>query len=261
MDKPLYEVIFASEKRKNLLLLLQAGPKEMPAILESLDTTRTALLPQVRVLEKNYLVSRHKDNYKLTTLGKLIVDEMTPFLDTLNVFDVNVDYMGNHDLSFIPPELLQRIKELHPYKVIEPSLCDINQPNWELIKTTASSERMCAVTSIFHPNFMDLFNLWAQNEVKVEMVFTKEFFEKLRIQHLIELQQLLSNKNNHFYLYDKSFHSLYFAVNDYCILLVMLQNNGDFDGKSLISYSTTALEWGKDLFDHYLKDSVPITDI
>jgi predicted transcriptional regulator len=41
----------------------------------------------------------------------------------------------------------------------------------------------------------------------------------------------------------------------------MLQNNGDFDGKSLISYSTTALEWGKDLFDHYLKDSVPITDI
>ncbi|WP_292463809.1 winged helix-turn-helix domain-containing protein [Methanolobus sp.] len=261
MNKPLHEVIFASEKRKNLLLLLQAGPKEMPAILESLDTTRTALLPQVKVLEKHYLVSHHKDTYQLTVLGKLIVDEITFFLDTLNVFDVDVDYMGNRDLNFIPPALLQRIKELYPYKIIEPLLCDINQPNWELIGTTASSKRMCAVTNIFHPNFMDLFNLWAENEVKIEMVLTKEFFEKLRIQHFTELQQLLSNKNNHFYLYDKSFHSLYFAVNDYCILLVMLRNDGNSDGKSLISYSTTALEWGKDLFDYYLKDSVPITDI
>jgi len=43
MKKPLLEVIFMSEKRKSTLLLLKDGAKEIGYLLETLETTRTAL--------------------------------------------------------------------------------------------------------------------------------------------------------------------------------------------------------------------------
>jgi predicted transcriptional regulator len=49
MKKPLLEIVFMSEKRKGVLLLLQDGAKEMEFLLKSLNTTRPALLPQMKI--------------------------------------------------------------------------------------------------------------------------------------------------------------------------------------------------------------------
>jgi predicted transcriptional regulator len=64
----------------------------MEEILRSLDTNRQALLPQIRVLEEHYLVNHQNDVYKLTTIGKLLVDEMVPLLDIIEVLDIDIDY-------------------------------------------------------------------------------------------------------------------------------------------------------------------------
>ncbi|AFV25201.1 hypothetical protein Mpsy_3002 [Methanolobus psychrophilus R15] len=91
MKKPLLDVIFASEKRKNFILLLKDGPQEMGYLLKSLDTNRQALLPQIRVLEEHHLVSHDRDTYELTTIGKLVVDRMTPVLYTIDALDADID--------------------------------------------------------------------------------------------------------------------------------------------------------------------------
>jgi predicted transcriptional regulator len=70
------------------------------------------LLPQIRILKEHHLVSHDRDIYELTTIGKLIVDEMSPLLDTVNFFEVDIDYWGTHNLDFIPPHLWKRIGEL-----------------------------------------------------------------------------------------------------------------------------------------------------
>lgn len=120
MKKPLIDVIFASEKRKGVLLLLQEGSKEMETLLKELGTTRQALLPQMRVLEEHYLVTHDKDIYELTTTGKLLVDYMAPLVDTLGVLDTDIDYWGTRNLDFIPPSLLKRMNELKSCEVIKP---------------------------------------------------------------------------------------------------------------------------------------------
>jgi len=112
LGKPLLDIIFASEKRKNVLLLLQDGPKKMEFLLKSLHTNRQALLPQIRILDNHYLITHSHDVYVLTTIGKLIVDEMIPFLDTVESLESDIDYWGNHSLDFIPFHLLERISEL-----------------------------------------------------------------------------------------------------------------------------------------------------
>lgn len=46
MKKPIVEMLLASGKRKDVLLVLEDGPQEMESLLKLLDTTRTGLLPQ-----------------------------------------------------------------------------------------------------------------------------------------------------------------------------------------------------------------------
>ena len=260
MRKPLLEVILASDKRKKVLLLLRDEAKEMVTILKSLNTTRQAILPQIRILENHHLINHYKDTYEITVVGKLIIEEMVPLVGTLEVFDKDIDYWGGRELDFIPSGLLQRIHDLSPYKIFEPQMSSMHHPNAELIETTASSKRMCAVTNIFHPNFMDMFALWIQNEVEITMILSGGFLENLKTHSRSDVQQLMANRNIRFYLYDKPFNSLYFALNDHCILLAMLRKEGWYDERALISYSSTALEWGKDLFEHYMKSSTPITE-
>ena len=261
MKKPLLDVIFASEKRKNVLLLLKNGEQKMETLLNLLDTTRQSLLPQVRILENHHLVTGSDDVYQLTTLGKLIVDEIVPLSGTIDVLDTDIKYWAQHDLKFIPEYLLKRIRELNPYEIYEPYITEINQPNKELIETTTSSKQMFAVTNIFHPNFMDMFTQWAENNVEIHMVLSQNFFNKLVEHNRNAFQQLLNNKHYYFYLYEKTFHSLYFAVNDYMVLLAMLRTDIIFDERPIISNSKSALQWTKELFDYYLKRSTLVIEI
>jgi len=261
LKKSLLDVVFASEKRKGVLLLLCDRAMEMESLFSALNTTRQALLPQIRILEDHYLVSHHKDTYELTSIGKLIVDEMKPLLSTVDVLDFNTNFWGERDLEFIPPELLGRISELGQYRVNEPCISNIHELNKDFTKKSAISNKMYAATTIFHPNFMELFDLWTSNETEILMVISEELFDKLRTQNHNDFQELLDNPYIKFYLYSKPFNFVYITLNDYCILLTMLKKDGRYDNKELMSYSSTALEWGKELFDHYLKGSTPITGI
>ncbi|WP_319506699.1 hypothetical protein [uncultured Methanolobus sp.] len=124
MKKPLIEVIFASEKRKQVLWLLKDGAKDMKTLLKDLDATRTALLPQIRILEEHYLVSHDNYIYELTTIGKLVVNDMAPLLNIVETFDTDIDYWGTHNLDFIPVHLLTKMNILKEYQIINPPLTD-----------------------------------------------------------------------------------------------------------------------------------------
>ena len=52
MKKALLDVLYASDKRMRVLLLLKEEPKETQELLKFLDTTRQALLPQMKILEE-----------------------------------------------------------------------------------------------------------------------------------------------------------------------------------------------------------------
>lgn len=93
------------------------------------------------------------------------------------------------------------------------------------------------------------------------MILTKTFLDKLKAECCSDFKQLLSNEHFHFYVSDKPLNSLYFAVNDHLLLLATLKKDGWHDDKALISYSGNALHWGKELFEYYLKDSTPVTEL
>lgn len=56
MQLELLELIFLSDKRKQLLLFLKDGPKNMDEIKGALEVTSTAILPQIKKLKEKSLV-------------------------------------------------------------------------------------------------------------------------------------------------------------------------------------------------------------
>jgi Predicted transcriptional regulator len=259
MSKNLTDVIFSSEKRKNVLLLLQDGGREMEFILMSLDTTRAALLPQIRILENHHLITGTDDTYELTNIGKLIVDEMKPLLGIIDIFDSNLDFWGTHYLDFIPPHLLRRTGELAPYTLAESvPLTEISEPNKPVLQKAKISNYQTSVTAFLFPTFPSVLADFKENGVRLCMVVSSELLSKIREEANDDFRSLLNSSLNKFFLYPEEMRFMSFGYNEYSFMIRFLDKNGDYDHNYLVSSSPLALKWGKELFDYYLKDAVPI---
>ena len=76
-----------------------------------------------------------------------------------------------------------------------------------------------------------------------------------------ELIEISKREFVHIFVYPKKVGILSFAFNDTHSMLSLLTNNGEFDGRYLLCRYKNSLEWEKELFEYYLKDSTPIAEI
>jgi len=248
-----------SEKRKNALLLLQDEAKEMEDLLTSLKTNRQSLLPQMRALEEHHFVSHEKDAYELTPIGKLIVDDMKPLMDTLDFFDTDIDYWGTHDLSLVPPHLLKRINEVREYTIANPSNVKMYEAHNEAVETSKKFHH--SITTFFYPNFRNMFSQILSEGAEMHVIISQSLYDKLKIDNYNDLKELLHNDLVYFYLYPKKMNLLAFVYNEQMLMMSLLTTNGSFDNKHVISTTPTAINWAKDVFEYYLKDSTQITEV
>ena len=261
MKKPLLDVIFASEKRKGVLLLLQDGAKEMDSLLESLSITRQALLPQIKVLEEHHLVDHYDDTYELTTIGELVVDKMAYLINTVETFDVDIDYWGTHKLDSIPPHLLERISELRKCTIVKPQVADINSlyKPFNLEKSTTKSVHL--VGAFLYPDFYSTFTKLLENSFTIHYIISKELLDKIKEEQHEKFAALLKNKSFNLYVYNKEASFLFFVYDDVNLMIDFITNEGKFDIEHVSCGRKSALEWAKELFEYYLRDCTPITEI
>lgn len=261
MKKSLLDVIFASDKRKNVLLLLKDGAREMEDILVSLKTNRQSLLPQIRILEENHLVSHNKDTYELTTIGKLVVDEMDHLLATIQPFENDIDYWGNRNLDFIPSHLFERIGKLRNCEIISPDLTELFSIHKSLNPDYSLSSSVYTVTTILYPNFDSIIRELLESNLTLHYIFSQELFDKIKAEHRATFAGFIKNNSFNMYVYNKDMNLLYFTFDDNHSLVCMLKSNGEFDHRFILCRDKDAVDWTKSLYEHYLKDSIPVKEI
>lgn len=261
MKKPLLDVIFASEKRKEVLLLLQDEARKMNYLLTALDTTRTALLPQMKVLEEHYLVSHKRDTYELTTIGKLIVDEMKPLVDKIQIFDTDIDYWGNHKLEFIPFHLLNRMNNISQCKLVKPSVINAYCMDSDFYTTCKKSTCVYMITTFYYPNSLEIINDLIKKRINLYVIATPELRDKILEDRNSDLAKLALNEFVHVYISSKKITTQSFFVNDCYLLMSLFKDNGEYDSNYMLCSGESTIAWAKEIFNYYLKDSTPITEI
>ncbi|TGC08172.1 helix-turn-helix transcriptional regulator [Methanolobus halotolerans] len=261
MKKPLLDVIFASEKRKNVLLLLQDGPRGMKYILDQLETTRQALLPHVRILEDYHLITDSMDTYELTDIGKLIVNKMTHLVSITEVLDTDIDFWGTRKLDFLPSPLLNRINELGKCRVISPPVTDIFELDKDITDTSYKSRSLSMIAASLHPGYPHLFNELAHKGINIRAIFSKSVFDSMKSNYSTYLEELIKNESFNLYVYSEKMDFLAFVYNDFNFLMRMLKVDGTTDNKYILCKNPPTLRWTNDFFEYYLKDSTPITEL
>lgn len=261
MRRLLLEIIFMSEKRKNLLLLLRDRPREMGEILRVLDVTRHALLPQIKILSENGLVIKEKDMCSLTEIGEIIVEDMIPLVGTLTVLEHNYDYWTEHELSSIPLHLLRRIRELGCCKVIEPDLNSMFELNKDMVEQALKSKFVKGATAFLHPSYPSVFLDFIKNNIGVSVILTEAAIEKLKADYRPELRSFLNSGKGKLYVYPDNMELASLFITEMFMMICLFDSKGRYDRKDLLFCNADAVHWGQELFEYYLLKSDQITEV
>jgi len=258
MVNPLVDLLFLSEKRKNILLLLMEGPKNIETIREILKANATSVQPQLKKLKEQHLVTQEEDLYVLTDIGRIVVEKMKPLLDTLDLLEDNVDYWANRDMDAIPPELLRRINELGHCSTIEPEIEHMFELIPAFVENMNKAKRARGLLSYFHPLFPSYYLGLAKKGLKISLFFPEVILKRWVEDYRAETEEFLSLENTQLFTFKKNNKVPSLTVTDGFMAMALFPKEAVFDRKYVMSFEPGALAWGEEYIDHFQKLSTRI---
>ena len=256
----LLSILTFSEKRKDILFLLEESPKTLSEIKDYFDVRSPEILPRLKEMESANMIVRQDGMYRLTPLGKVSAAYYKPFLDTLKAIESNEDFWKNHDLTAIPDTLLNRIQDLKECRIVKNEHEYIYDSHKSFMDNVMTSTYFMGFASIFLPSFPKMFLEIARKKIPVYIIVTPNVFFKVKNEHSYEIEEFIGYKHTSLHVYDNA--KVSFAVTDLFISLSLFFKNGTFDPRSdLVGFDSSAIKWGEDLFKHYKDNSIEIKSI
>lgn len=261
MENNLLDLILLSEKRKNVLLLLLEGPKDIETIKKALNASATAVQPQVKKLKEQHLVVQEKNLYRLSEIGRVVVEKMKPLVDTLAVLEKNASYWAEREVNEIPPFLLQRISELGHCNVIEPQIDYMFELIPEYVRNVRMAKEMNATISYFHPLFPSFFLEIAEKGIPISLVIPESILKRWIEDYREQTEKYLKKENAKLFVCTDCERIPAVAAADNFMAMALFPKNTVFDRKYIICFEPGALAWGKELYDYYEQRSEQIKNI
>jgi predicted transcriptional regulator len=248
----LLTVISASDKRRNLLILLAGGPREWDEIKQVLDVTSTGMLPQIKILEEEHLIERDGRKFFLTPLGKVLTSHLEPLVMTLEVFDRNRKFWQEHNIGVLPPEILLHIRELGDYRIIEnpdEEIFDVST----FLKNISPAKDLKGLAHTVHPTWPGFFMNLAQQGTRSSLVFTPGVVKMLDDKYPGWIEEYLTLGTTSVYRTKKDFKFSYVVTDSY-FSISLFYNTGFFDSKNdVASFDPSAHKFGERIYAYLLK--------
>ena len=261
MKDSVVSLIFNSDKRKKILLLLFDGEKSREEIKNSLDVTSTALIPQIKKLKEKGLVIQNGDHYILSSIGIIIVGKMKHLLETVNVFEANKHFWENRNLGGIPQTFLGRFEELGTYTVIEPDLSHLFEFPKEFTENIDKSSNIMVYNAYFHPDYPDLYSRLAEKGIDISIIFTKSVYERMKNDYAENVKRSIDFENVDLFVSNNPTGLATLVTTDHFLFISLFTDTGQYDHKTIMSFDNNALQWGRDLFNHYVDGSEKVIEL
>jgi predicted transcriptional regulator len=254
----LLAVVTASEKRKNLLILLQDGPQLWDEIKTELDVTASGMLPQIKILEDEGLIVKDGRKLLLTNIGRLVVHHLEPFDKTLNVIDQQKKFWQEHDIEALPYDFFVRLGDIRNPRIIEAGMEDSFEPHNQFLETILRSRKVSGISPIVHPIYPRFFLSLAKQGHSVNLILTKGAYNKIKKEFFDMLIEGLQYDNAHLSIYEEDVRFAY-IVTDIYFSMGLFMKSGIFDSTTdVVSNDSSAIRFGEDLFSYYLNKSHPV---
>lgn len=257
MQHELIDVVFRSQKRRDLLLLLGEKPRTMEEIKTLLDVSPTAILPQIKRLTDSDLVIQKNGSYGLTDMGEQVFKKVQSLVNVLTLLERD-NYWIEHDLSGIPQYLLDKIGDLKDCKLIEADPSQIFEPSTELLNFFSSSRYLMVFSSFYRPEFLPLYTKLGRLESEVTLVFTESVLEKILHNYERKIRKLATMKNAELFVCNDGVKLAELMVSDRGMMISLFDSNGRFYHNFMSCSEPEAISWAKELFEFYKSRALQI---
>ena len=252
MMSELLSIISASDKRRNLLILLNSGPREWDDIKRILNVTSTGMLPQIKILEDEKLIERDGRMFSLTPMGKVLAAHMEPLIRTMEIFDRNRKFWSEHNIDVLPFDILVDIRCLGNYFIIENSDEEIFDVS-SFLKNISTAKTLKGLAHTVHPTWPAFFMNLAKKGVECSLVFTPGVLKIMHEKYPGWVGEYLGLGNTSIYVTKKDFKFSY-TVTDSYFSISLFYNTGFFDSKNdVASNDPSAIQWGERIYDYLLE--------
>jgi len=258
MDKVLIDLLFMSQKRKDLLLLLKDGGKTIEEIVDFLNVNPTGMLPQIKKLKDEHLVLQEDREYRLTPLAEILVEKMEPLLDTLQIIEKNADYWRERDLSALPRVFLERLNELESCFLVRPDPDNIFEPPAVFLENITKSKRIFSFSSIFHPVFSEIFLANQDDNIEITLIITEKIYERLKTDFEKELELYLAREKKRLFISTDEVKIAMLVKTEHFMAADFLTLKGSFDQETIIGFEPAALKWAEDIILNYREQAQEI---
>ncbi|MGZ5539875.1 MAG: helix-turn-helix transcriptional regulator [Halobacteriota archaeon] len=249
-------LLICSDLRKNIILSLNHGATTLAELREATGASSTAAIHALRELEKQSLTLQDGGrNYLLSSSGKIVALHLESFVQTVDVITQFGQFWLGHDLSGIPDDSLKSIGVLHESQLLSSTPTDVFKAFSTFVKLLEKAKVIRGVFPIFTPDLLHTFGDLAAKGIQIELVVTKEVRDTiLELMDHSDLKNVLK-KNLKLYVVEKNPKTTV-TVTDYFFMLGLFRFDGSYDySDELLSYNQQGMEWGRGLFNHYLKES------
>ncbi|WP_292465705.1 winged helix-turn-helix domain-containing protein [Methanolobus sp.] len=251
MKTSLVNTVWFSEKRKNLLLLLTEGTRDIEQIKRSLNVTTRAIMPQIKMLKQHHLIDQAGDSFSLTTTGEIIVKSMSPLLETSRIIEENKDFWTTRNYDALPSHLFSRLRELGHYFLIEPDINHLFELPREFTENIPRSKNIMTFASYLHPAFSSLYSEIADSVDEISLFLTMPAFEKLKKEHIADYTRLMRSDSARIFLFYDNIKLPMITVTDWFSYICLFNEEGRYDHRDIISFDESALKWCHDFFEYY----------
>ncbi|WP_164997787.1 helix-turn-helix transcriptional regulator [Methanolobus psychrotolerans] len=259
-SKGLLSILTFSEKRKDILFLLEKKPSTLSDIKDYFNVSSPEISPRIKEMLAYNLIERTDKHYHITPIGRAIITHFRPFLEIIETIEKNESFWEEHYLDDIPQNLLDNLMDLKGCEVVSDSIENIYESHKSFTENISRSSYLKGVSSIFIPTYPDFVVGMAKRNVPTSLILTEKVFSKVRDEHHDKLEYYLSSPHTELYVVDDV--KLAFVVTDVFFSMSLFFTPDTYDPRDdLVGSGESALKWGSELFDHYKAISSQITSI
>jgi predicted transcriptional regulator len=145
-----------SEKRREIIFALGKKGCTCDDLAEQMNVPSHSFMPQLKTLRDEEVIVLKGDVYHLTFIGQILIQNMRPLFETTQILDRDQRYWFERNLSVVPMDLLERIREIGDYTLLSYDLSEymFDVPAEFLDNFKKSKHAMC-ILSVYHPIYTE----------------------------------------------------------------------------------------------------------
>ncbi|MDD3492745.1 MAG: winged helix-turn-helix domain-containing protein [Candidatus Thermoplasmatota archaeon] len=254
----LLKFITSSSVRTKMMIGLMDGPQPSGAMREAIGVSASTVIHAARDLEKEQLLEEWDDGYHLTALGRIVAGKLSDTIDTMAVLNKHRNFWLTHDVQAIPRPFLDRLGEIQSYDVVTSSVKDIFKTFGIFIDFATRAQQLRGVSPVFVDQFVTLIQKLLKRGADVQLVITGEVLGELKNKDRTGLRQTLGDSHLGMWVIDEPVR-VAFTVTESMLSLGLFGMDGVYDvSHDLVSKHQGAINWGRELFEHYRSRARPL---